>query len=445
MGRHRHQPRRAERHQPDHIHLRGHFHGHPEHHRVSRPHVVKQPETVTAGPDGNLWFTEETPTGRPHHPGGVVTEYPIPTAGSARSASRRDRTAISGSSRARANRIGRITPRGVVTEFAVPTASSGPSRHRGRAGRQPLVHRVHRQPDRPDHARRHGHRVPAPHGDSSPLGITAGPDGNLWFTEIARQPDRPDHARRHRHRVSRRLPRQRPDRHRGGAGRQSLVHRDRRQQDRPRSRPAARSPSIPSPRAGSGPYGIAAGPDGNLWFTENARQQDRPDHAERHRSPSSPPLTASSDPDGITAGPDGNLWFTEYPGSKIGRITPGGTVTEFPVPTRTAARRHRGGAGRQPLVHRDAAGTVGRITPGGACHRVPIPTANSGPFGVAAGPDGNLWFTEFGGNRIGRITTGRHGHRIPAGITAGSGPAGITAGPDGNLWFTEQTATGSAG
>src|SRR5262249_23331445 len=42
-----------------------------------------------------------------------------------------------------------------------------------------------------------------------------------------------------------------------------------------------------------------------------------------------PVLTAGSDPFGITAGPDGNLWFTEQIGDKIGRITPSGTVTEF--------------------------------------------------------------------------------------------------------------------
>jgi virginiamycin B lyase len=34
-----------------------------------------------------------------------------------------------------------------------------------------------------------------------------------------------------------------------------------------------------------------------------------------------------------------------------------------------------------------------------------FPTApERGPYGIAAGPDGNLWFTENSGNRIGRIT-----------------------------------------
>jgi virginiamycin B lyase len=33
-------------------------------------------------------------------------------------------------------------------------------------------------------------------------------------------------------------------------------------------------------------------------------------------------------------------------------------------------------------------------------------SAGAGPYGIAAGPDGNLWFAEDLGNRIGRITTG---------------------------------------
>jgi len=34
----------------------------------------------------------------------------------------------------------------------------------------------------------------------------------------------------------------------------------------------------------------------------------------------------------------------------------------------------------------------------------PLPSPGSGPAGIAAGPDDNLWFTEQLGNKIGRIT-----------------------------------------
>ena len=73
--------------------------------------------------------------------------------------------------------------------------------------------------------------------------------------------------------------------------------------------------------------------------------------------------TAESGPSGIVAGPDGNLWFTENQRNQIGRITPAGVITEFPIPT-------QGGS----------------------------------PRGIAVGSDGSLWFTE-SGNKIGRITT----------------------------------------
>lgn len=68
--------------------------------------------------------------------------------------------------------------------------------------------------------------------------------------------------------------------------------------------------------------------------------------------------------DTIITGPDGNLWFTERQGNKIGRISPSGTVTEFP-----------------------------------------LPSGHSGPNGITVGPDGTLWFTQDSGN-IGRITSG---------------------------------------
>ena len=64
-----------------------------------------------------------------------------------------------------------------------------------------------------------------------------------------------------------------------------------------------------------------------------------------------------------------------------------------------------------------------------------IPTANSDSVDVVAGPDGALWFTEFGANKIGRITTtGQFSEYALANL---SNPGGITAGPDGALWFAE--------
>jgi streptogramin lyase len=64
-------------------------------------------------------------------------------------------------------------------------------------------------------------------------------------------------------------------------------------------------------------------------------------------------------------------------------------------------------------------------------------TAGSIPRGIAAGPDGNLWFTEENANRIGKITPAGVVTEYRVGSTANSNPYGIAGGPDGNLWFTE--------
>ena len=69
-----------------------------------------------------------------------------------------------------------------------------------------------------------------------------------------------------------------------------------------------------------------------------------------------------------------------------------------------------------------------------------VPTANSNPFSIVAGPDGNLWFTELLANKVGVINPTTHIVADFATPTASSNPNFIAAGSDGQLWFTEPTA-----
>src|SRR5579885_3094602 len=89
---------------------------------------------------------------------------------------------------------------------------------------------------------------------------------------------------------------------------------------------------------------------------------------------------------------------------------------------------------------------IGRITPAGRIQEFPLPTtcANNqgcGRAGIEPGPDGNLWFTESSGNQVGRITPAGRIQEFALPTTCNSsyrcGPAGIASGPDGNLWFAE--------
>lgn len=153
-------------------------------------------------------------------------------------------------------------------------------------------------------------------------------------------------------------------------------------------------------------------------------------------------LTSGSGPTDITQGPDGNLWFVEVTSGKIGRITPGGTLSEFPVVTPAA-----GAAPRRITVGPDGnlwftvpnRGRVGQITTSGVMTLFVLPS-NSGPtpprpIGITTGPDGNLWVVEAGTGNLAKVTTGGTITEFPT-FTSSDSPFGVVTGPDGNLWVT---------
>ncbi|HET7893223.1 MAG TPA: LamG-like jellyroll fold domain-containing protein [Candidatus Sulfotelmatobacter sp.] len=194
------------------------------------------------------------------------------------------------------------------------------------------------------------------------------------------------------------------------------------------------------PNGSGGAEGITSGPDGNLWFTE-AAASNTPNVGSITTSGTVtlyPVPTHQSNPTGITAGPDGNLWFTENGSGKIARMTTGGSITEFSTPTSLSGPLNiTVGPDGNLWFTESFVSKIGVITTAGTfVNEFPTPTTNSSPYGITLGPDGNVWFAESNANQVGRIT--------PAGVvtefpipTADTSPLFITGGPDGNLWFTE--------
>ena len=206
---------------------------------------------------------------------------------------------------------------------------------------------------------------PLPAHDRQPGAITAGPAGDLWFTESAID----------------------------GLG--------------------IRTPSgsIGELLGLSGPAsGIAEGPDGNVWVTEpgaNVVARVTPSGTVTEFSAG---LALNSSPTAITAGPDGNLWFTQsgYPG-RIGRITPSGAITEFSAgltPNSSPTGITAGPDGNLWFTESGYPGRIGRITPSGAITEEATPEVNSRPNAITAVSDGSLWFTEDGNH-------GALGHAMP--------------------------------
>jgi virginiamycin B lyase len=93
-------------------------------------------------------------------------------------------------------------------------------------------------------------------------------------------------------------------------------------------------------------------------------------------------------------------------GNRIGRITTAGVITEFALPTAVSNPWGIAAGPDGALWFTQGADVIGRITTAGVITEFALPTADSSPTGIAVGPDGALWFTQTYGQRIGRITTG---------------------------------------
>jgi virginiamycin B lyase len=274
------------------------------------------PDGITAGPGGNVWFTEEN-----------------------------------------ANQIGVInsaTQR--MSEFAVPTSGAQPFR------------------------------------------ITPGPDGNLWFTEV-------------------------------GADKIGMIN---------PTTGKIEEFAVPTPSAQ--PFEITAGPDGTIWFTEWGANQIGMLTIATGKISEFPIPTGDAVAEGITLGPDGNIYFTESVAGKLGMINPTSHSITEPV-TLAGGSSPEGitsGPGGALWFTEPGTNQIGTYYPAtGSLKQVAIPTAGSKPVDVVAGLAGNVWFTQGGTNQIGMLNPATESIVELTPATAGSGPRGIASAPDGNIWFAE--------
>jgi streptogramin lyase len=190
--------------------------------------------------------------------------------------------------------------------------------------------------------------------------------------------------------------------------------------------------------------GLTAGPSGEtaMWF--GGPEQDLIGRVTTAATPTfsgfGAGITAGAEPTDITAGPDGNLWFTEPGIGGVGRMTTGGIVTEFTAGITAGAEPTDITAGPDGDLWFTEANenAIGRITTAGVVTQVTagIP-AGAEPSAIVEGPADSLWFTEPGIGAIGQITTAGVVTQYTGGITAGAEISSITEGPDGNIWFTE--------
>jgi streptogramin lyase len=227
-------------------------------------------------------------------------------------------------------------------------------------------------------------------GYTNPYGITAGPDGNLWFTEYSGT---------------------------SGSAIGSIT-------------PSGNITSYPvSGTPGWGPIVVTPGPDGSIWFTGGGPSG----YVGRiTTSGSFTEVAPAADPGAITTGPHGAVWFTTTGGSSgsIGRIDTSGTVTTFTGTNIDFPHWITAGPDGKLWFTNYGNNTIGRISASGTVKDFSGPGISQ-PQDITAAPGGALWFTNPGNNSIGLITTsGKVSNFTGAGI---SDPEGITAGPDGEV------------
>jgi streptogramin lyase len=199
-----------------------------------------------------------------------------------------------------------------------------------------------------------------------PVGIAAGPDGNLWIAAQGK----------------------------GGA----IIR---------MTTSGATTDFTTGLTTNSNPTDIVRGPDDNLWFTEAVG-------ARIGRITPQGVITEIAlgvgvgTPQDIAPGPDGNLWFTvNGTAPAIGRITPTGVVTLFTagLPVNSSPQDLVAGADGALYFTDSGANATGRITPQGTITTFATGlSASAGLRGIAAGADGAVWFAEQARAAIGRLT-----------------------------------------
>jgi streptogramin lyase len=155
-----------------------------------------------------------------------------------------------------------------------------------------------------------------------------------------------------------------------------------------------------------------------------------------------------SSPVGIASGPGNTLIFVDSPNSTVGRINTDGTgiaATNTNSPGASPLGIAKGADSNYYFTESNISvdQTARFNVPGGTINEFNVVPPSSQPWGITAGPSGDLnsmWYTENATGNIGRITTtaagGDTGSFFP--LSSGGAPVAIVAGPSGHIWFTEQ-------
>lgn len=181
------------------------------------------------------------------------------------------------------------------------------------------------------------------------------------------------------------------------------------------------------------PMLVTVAADGALWCSRTDDRLSRRDASGDHTVID---LPSGSAPYGIAAGPGGEIWFTAPGLNQIGRLAAAGDLTTFdlPVPDARAAMITVGADG-SAWAALNGAGALARVR-NGAVELVDLPggRAPAAPVGVAASA-GEIWYADIAGGCVGRVDESGSVRQISF-ADAACRPHAVAAGADGGCWVT---------
>jgi virginiamycin B lyase len=184
----------------------------------------------------------------------------------------------------------------------------------------------------------------------------------------------------------------------------------------------------------TGPVGVVAQTDGSVWLAGAGLIERFASSGASHTYRVTYP---GNGPFGVAA--DGVVGIVFTIGHGVGRIDLDTTGAPHIGYVSTGAASEPEGvvaAANGAVFCTDATGWILRIARDDSVTRYRVPTADGEPFGIASGPDGAVWFTEFFGGKIGRLDpkTGAVAEfEVPY---AQSFPTAIVSGV-ADLWFLD--------
>jgi virginiamycin B lyase len=190
---------------------------------------------------------------------------------------------------------------------------------------------------------------------------------------------------------------------------------------------------------GAHPHDVAPDPAGGMvWYTaQHQAALGRLDPATGHTKHI--PLGKGSRPHGVIVGPAGLAWVTDSGLNAIVSVDPGTEkVTRYPLPAsnRYANLNTAAFDKNRVLWFTGQSGFYGRLNPDNGDVQIFDAPRGSGPYGICATPDGEIWYVSLAGSYLGRVDTATGKVHIFSPPTEAAGTRRVWADSKGALWVS---------